>query len=80
MINNNSVLLYFTDGCHLCDDAVELLQQANIPFNKIDIIHEQKLVDLYGYLIPVLQDNHGNTLNWPFNAQQLHDFIYINSQ
>lgn len=68
--------LYFTDGCHLCDKAVTLLQQTNSGYTKIDIIHDQKLVDLYAYLIPVLQDVQGNCLNWPFNLQQLNDFIH----
>ena len=76
MTNNKKLWLYFTDGCHLCDDAVKLLQQTTNPYSKVDIIHDQTLVDLYGYLIPVLEDEHGNTLNWPFNAQQLNDFIH----
>ena len=60
---DKNLLLYFTDGCHLCDDAVRLLQQTTTPYSKIDIIHDQKLVDLYGYSIPVVQDKNGKTLN-----------------
>jgi hypothetical protein len=73
------LILYFTDGCHLCDDAVELLQQTIIPFKKVDIVYQQKLVDLYGYSIPVLQKQNGNTLNWPFDLQQIIDFSDNNS-
>lgn len=68
------LLLYFTDGCHLCDDAVKLLQQTTIPYKKVDIVYQQKLIDLYGYSIPVLQNKSGNTLNWPFDLQQIIDF------
>ena len=75
-MTDKNLLLYFTDGCHLCDDAVRLLQQTTTPYSKIDIIHDQKLVDLYGYSIPVVQDKNGKTLNWPFNLQQLNDFIH----
>ena len=71
------LLLYFTDGCHLCDDAVALLQQTTIPFQKVDIVYQQKLVDLYGYSIPVLQKQNGDTLNWPFDVQQIIDFTDI---
>jgi len=70
-------LLYFTDGCHLCDDAQALLQQASVSYSKVDIIYDAQLVDLYGYSIPVIQSENGNTLNWPFNLQQLNDFINL---
>jgi hypothetical protein len=73
------LILYFTDGCHLCDDAVELLQQTIIPFKKVDIVYQQKLVDLYGCSIPVLQKKNGDTLNWPFDLQQIIDFSDNNS-
>lgn len=70
-------LLYFTDGCHLCDDAQALLQQASVSYSKVDIIYDAQLVDLYGYSIPVIQNENGNTLNWPFDLQQLNDFINL---
>ena len=70
-------LLYFTDGCHLCDDAQALLQQTSVSYSKVDIIYDSQLVDLYGYSIPVIQSENGNTLNWPFDLQQLNDFINL---
>lgn len=72
---DKQLLLYFTDGCHLCDDAQSLLEQLNIPYLKVDIIHQQRLVDLYADSIPVLEDENSNTLSWPFNLQSLNDFI-----
>ncbi|MFT6987086.1 MAG: hypothetical protein ACJAT7_002939 [Psychromonas sp.] len=80
MTSNSNLLLYFTDGCHLCDDAVRLLQQTTVSYSKVDIIHDQRLVDLYGYSIPVLENGNGNTLNWPFSLQALNDFIHIQIQ
>ncbi|WP_354624318.1 glutaredoxin family protein [Psychromonas sp. MME2] len=79
MTNGAPLLLYFTDGCHLCDDAVRILQQANTPYTKIDIIHSQALVDRYGYFIPVLEDERGNSLYWPFDLKLLNDFLHIES-
>jgi glutaredoxin len=70
-------LLYFTDGCHLCDDAQRLLQQTSVSYSKVDIIDDPQLVSLYGYSIPVIQSDNGNTINWPFDLQQLNDFINL---
>ncbi|PKH01503.1 thioredoxin family protein [Psychromonas sp. MB-3u-54] len=70
-------LLYFTDGCHLCDDAQRLLQQTSVSYSKVDIIDDPQLVSLYGYSIPVIESDNGNTLNWPFDLQQLNDFINL---
>ncbi|HEY7865054.1 MAG TPA: glutaredoxin family protein [Psychromonas sp.] len=70
-------LLYFTDGCHLCDDAQRLLQQTAVSYSKVDIIDDPQLVSLYGDSIPVIQSGNGNTINWPFDLRQLNDFINL---
>ena len=74
----SSVILYYTDGCHLCDDAMLLLEQLNLSFQKSDIVEKQSLVELYGTLIPVVENKLGATLNWPFSLQQLQNFIEEN--
>ncbi|MGB5445520.1 MAG: glutaredoxin family protein [Psychromonas sp.] len=76
-MTDSQFLLYFTDGCHLCDDAEILLQQTAICYAKVDIVNDHRLVDLYGYSIPVVADQHGNTISWPFDLQQLNDFINL---
>ncbi|WP_413699378.1 glutaredoxin family protein [Psychromonas sp. KJ10-10] len=68
------VTLYYTDGCHLCDDAIELLEQLNLSYQKVDIVDSQALVELYGTLIPVVENEQGAILNWPFSLQQLQQF------
>lgn len=70
----NSVILYYTDGCHLCDDAILLIEQLSLNYQKVDIVDSQALVDLYGTLIPVVENEQGATLNWPFSIQQLQAF------
>ena len=70
----SSIRLYYTDGCHLCDDAILLLEQLNLSYQKIDIVEQQALVELYGTLIPVVENEAGSTLNWPFSLQQLQVF------
>jgi len=79
----NSVRLYYTDGCHLCDDAIVLLEQLQVSYQKVDIIEDDgveddSLVALYGTLIPVVEKHSKATLNWPFSLQQLHEFIEEN--
>lgn len=70
-----SLTLYYTDGCHLCDDAMVLLEQLNLSYKKVDIIEKQALVELYAILIPVVENEEKATLNWPFSLLQLQAFI-----
>jgi arsenate reductase-like glutaredoxin family protein len=69
------VTIYYTDGCHLCGDAVVLLEQLNLTYQKVDIVETRSLVERYGTLIPVVENEFGSTLNWPFSSQQLQAFI-----
>jgi len=71
----NSLTLYYTDGCHLCDDAIVLLEQLNLTYQKVDIVEQQVLVESYGTLIPVVEKHSKATLNWPFSRLQLQEFI-----
>ena len=74
----SSLRLFYTDGCHLCDDAIVLLEQLNLTYQKVDIVASVSLVELYGTLIPVVENASGATLNWPFTKQQLHKFYIEN--
>lgn len=69
------VVLYSTDGCHLCDEAMVLLKQLDIAFDVIDIIDDSKLVTLYGTRIPVIINDSQQALNWPFDVAQLQSFL-----
>lgn len=71
----NSVTLYFTDGCHLCELAAELLDQLTVTFHHQDIIDSPDLVARYGTTIPVVRKSDGTELNWPFDAAQLTKFL-----
>jgi|JI8StandDraft_1071087.scaffolds.fasta_scaffold53949_2 predicted DCC family thiol-disulfide oxidoreductase YuxK len=67
----NSYLLYGTLGCHLCEQAEQLLTQAQqvmaIEWQTVDIALDQNLVTQYGLQIPVLLTKTGQQLNWPFS-------------
>lgn len=89
MITNSIItkkfILYGSDGCHLCEQALAicLTVLAHEQLNEIDIVdqanvaHETKtLVELYGVHIPVLEkldDTLGENkkLFWPFTAEQV---------
>lgn len=57
------VILYTKVGCHLCEDARELLDEiASIkPFDltEIDIRSDMALYEQYRYRIPIIQMNDG---------------------
>ena len=60
-----------TRGCHLCDQAEGLLQQAAaarpLSWQYCDIALDEALVGRYGSRIPVLVDAAGRELCWPFS-------------
>ncbi|MDP2560352.1 glutaredoxin family protein [Psychrobium sp. 1_MG-2023] len=69
------IILYSTDGCHLCEDAQALLDQVAVSYQVTDIIDDETLVARYGTTIPVVADSQGNELNWPFSLEQLRSFL-----
>lgn len=75
-----ALVFYTTAGCHLCDVARAVYQSTLSPeyfdVQEVDIASSDELIERYGTRIPVLkrvQDN--SELNWPFDQQQLMDFL-----
>jgi len=71
-------ILYHTDGCHLCDQAMALLTQCQVDYQLIDIVFDQRLVDLFGIRIPVLENQQGQHLDWPFDSLKIKQFLSPN--
>ncbi|RJX72821.1 glutaredoxin family protein [Vibrio sinensis] len=71
--------LYSTEGCHLCEMAFELTQQLGLDDSVVvvDIAFNDELFARYGVTIPIL-NYQGNELNWPFDSQQLQDWLNNN--
>jgi hypothetical protein len=70
----SKVTLYHTQGCHLCDQAYELL--INVvdvcDIKLLDIVESEQYLALYQTSIPVLENNqNGNKLYWPFNEHDI---------
>lgn len=70
--------LYSSEGCHLCEQALALFQQVHAlnTLTVVDIVEDDKLVELYGISIPVLEriDNE-EKLFWPFTAEDICQLI-----
>lgn len=50
----HSVILYTRAGCHLCDDALDLLSRHGLQPEIIDIDQDRELVARYGDCVPVV--------------------------
>lgn len=77
--------LYSSEGCHLCEQAVELFSKTSQhKFLKvIDIVdnplNQENLVELYGIHIPVLERlSDKQKLFWPFDIREITAFIQDN--
>jgi len=73
----NLPILYHTDGCHLCEEAMALLQQCQVEYKLVDIISDEYLVALFGTYIPVLENEKGQFLNWPFVHSEIKAFLAV---
>lgn len=64
------LVLYATSGCHLCEQAAELIRGAvAVPFRTVEIADDENLIKRYGVRIPVLcRLDTGEELGWPFKA------------
>lgn len=71
--------LYTTFGCHLCEEAEEilnLLQNLQVcRWTAIEISEDDRLVDLYGVRIPVVATEEGRELGWPFTLKMMSDWL-----
>lgn len=67
---------YGAAGCHLCDEAKEILQQAGVNAKYIDIVDDDELFERYGMRIPVLKrTDNGAELGWPFDVAEMTQFL-----
>lgn len=78
---SQKINLYTTLGCHLCDDALKLLNEysahvSQLEIVEIEIVDSDELVDRYGIRIPVIQlPASQSELGWPFDATSLRSFL-----
>ncbi|WP_088328492.1 glutaredoxin family protein [Lacimicrobium sp. SS2-24] len=72
-----SVTLFSTEGCHLCEQAKEMVEKIapHISMTVKDIAYDDELYEQYRYHIPVLKTASGAELNWPFEPATLKEFL-----
>lgn len=67
--------LYTTPGCHLCELAEEILHAVSVKFDPVDIADDPDLIKRYGVRIPVVADQAGRELGWPFDGTALEAWL-----
>jgi glutaredoxin len=80
--SRSEFVLYGTEGCHLCDEARDLLdlvlssQGKSIDYPYIDIVDDDQLMELYGESIPVIKATYSSAqIGWPFDSKTLISFL-----
>lgn len=73
------LILYSTEGCHLCEMAFDLLCEVGLQQNVdiVDIAFNDELFSRYGVTIPVVKVKDAE-LNWPFDISQLKQWLTVN--
>ncbi|WP_261817371.1 glutaredoxin family protein [Vibrio gallicus] len=71
------IQLFSTQGCHLCEQALEMFMQIGQQVTVVDIAFDDELFSRYGVTIPVVEHN-GAELNWPFNIEILRSWLETN--
>ena len=74
IITDMSLTLYTSPGCHLCEQAEEILDYVGVAFTAVDISTDVDLVRQYGVRIPVLQRSDKAELGWPFDSLDVERF------
>lgn len=71
-------ILYHTDGCHLCEQAEQLIKGLVNSHNElllVDIMSDDQLIADYQVSIPVFKSEQGQQLFWPFTALDVREFL-----
>jgi len=75
----NSIVLYSTLDCHLCEQALALIEpmlSADLVLTVVDISDSDALIERYGVRIPVIvRTDTGTELGWPFDDACLLRFL-----
>ena len=75
------LLLFGTSGCHLCEQAQQILNDCfpysvELAIETVDIAEQEQWQEQYAIRIPVLyHPETKNELGWPFDQQQVKNFF-----
>jgi hypothetical protein len=77
----SQILFYTTEGCHLCDEAGQMLEQVcrvfpGMNWTAVEITEDAVLVEKYGLRIPLIRvQGCSMELGWPFDQATLASFL-----
>ncbi|MDG3088095.1 glutaredoxin family protein [Vibrio hannami] len=74
---DKSLILYSTDGCHLCEEALKMLNSLKLDVQVMDIAFDDDLFFRYGVTIPVVSCGESE-LGWPFEIEELQNWLKKN--
>lgn len=79
-MRHNTITLYTTLGCHLCEHAKDRLWPAlssgEWRLEEVDIADSDDLMQRYGVRIPVVaRAGKREELDWPFDEHQLEQWL-----
>ncbi len=66
-----SILLYSRRGCHLCEEAEDMLAALGVPAARVDVDGEPVAVARYGLRVPVLEIDGEAVLEGRFEERRL---------
>ncbi|TQF70896.1 glutaredoxin family protein [Pseudoalteromonas luteoviolacea] len=72
------VTLFYTDGCHLCEEALSLALSCinDDDIHHQDILESEALINEFQTSIPVMKNiTTGKLLYWPFTQQQIQELV-----
>ena len=80
IVDSRTLILYGTEGCHLCEEALALVlgepSLAGWALEYVDIANDEQLLATFAERIPVLAlPTNDQCLNWPFTAIALSAFV-----
>lgn len=80
---STKVNLYTTLGCHLCEQALAMLEHChnrNPAFEicEVEISTSESLMAQYGIRIPVVRTSNAiDEIGWPFTLDELIDYLSL---
>jgi thiol-disulfide isomerase/thioredoxin len=82
---NRNLNFYTTTGCHLCEQALQVVARVqasthpDLRITEIDIADDDELIERYGVRIPVVQSPaNEKDLGWPFDDEALRQYLDVN--
>ena len=78
------LILYTTLGCHLCEQAREIIRHSKhartIELELTEIADSDDLMERYGIRIPVVRlDGEAEEIGWPFDVESFDRWLGENS-